>query len=185
MSRITHEHGVEIWADIPGYEGWYEVSNLGRVRRIRSGGQSFAGRILAPLVDDAGYRYVTLSRDGQAKPHFIHRLVLRAFRGEPVSAAAHGRHDNGDKSNNLLWHLLWGSPTENGADTRRYNVQRRMSVRPLAAAVLGALICSRCGRTKPESGFAVRKPNGCTHSWCNACRRDYLREWRAHRAGAV
>ena len=76
----------EIWKDVPGYEGLYEVSNLGRVKSlsrvvIRSDGhrQPVPGKILKNAVNSNGYALVSLCNTGNQKNYFIHTLVAIAF----------------------------------------------------------------------------------------------------------
>ena len=77
----------EIWKSVPGYEGLYEVSNLGRVRsndRVDSVGRLRKGQTLKPIRHNKGYVYVNLHSDRGIKKEYIHRLVARAFLGEPI-----------------------------------------------------------------------------------------------------
>ena len=78
----------EKWKDIEGYEGLYQVSNLGRVRSLdmfvnhwRGGKRLVKGRTLQPSKDKLGYKRVTLVPD--RKNHFVHRLVAKAFIPNP------------------------------------------------------------------------------------------------------
>ena len=58
----------EVWRPVVGFEGWYEVSSRGRVRRV-------GGRPLRPATNSWGYRYVALSRRGVAVTRNVHALV--------------------------------------------------------------------------------------------------------------
>lgn len=76
----------EIWKDIEGYEGYYQVSNTGRVksmcRRVncaRGGSRLMAEKILKPTIDRNGYLYVKLYIATEKKMFFVHRLVAKAF----------------------------------------------------------------------------------------------------------
>ena len=88
---------IEEFRDIPGYEGMYEVSNLGRVRRD--------GKILKPLKD-SGYLQVHLSKNGIAKKVLIHRLVALAFLPNPQNLPCINHKDE-DKTNNYVNNLEW------------------------------------------------------------------------------
>ena len=61
----------EIWKNIDGYDGKYQVSNLGRVRSFKYK----TPRILKPYLDEHGYYRVTLCRDNKPKHRFVHQLV--------------------------------------------------------------------------------------------------------------
>src|ERR1700733_88547 len=78
----------ELWKDIPGWEGYYQVSNRGRVwsvpRRDRRG-RPVAGRLLRSTFHHSkGYLYVALCRDGAQYTRRVHQLVMLAFVGEPA-----------------------------------------------------------------------------------------------------
>lgn len=67
----------EIWKDVKGYEGIYQVSNLGRVKSLKFGKE----RILKGGIDGVGYLTVSLSKNGKVKTHKVHVLVAIAFLG--------------------------------------------------------------------------------------------------------
>lgn len=105
MSRST-----ERWLAIAGFDGHYEVSDMGRVRSMsrvvnRSDGRSMRlpSRILNLKSHRDGYVYTTLSRDGQASSFLVHRLVAAAFMECPTGRI---RHVSGDRSDNRLVNLL-------------------------------------------------------------------------------
>lgn len=103
----------EVWKDIPGYEGLYQASNLGRVRslnRVDALGRRIRGRVLKPGTHLDGYLMVDLSKGGVAKHYSVHRLILLAFRGESDLDA---NHRDGDKANNRLSNLEYVTPSEN------------------------------------------------------------------------
>lgn len=97
---------MEIWKAVVGYEGWYEVSDQGRVRRVKT------GRILRPQKDKNGYYQVNLCREGSPHVFMVHRLVLMAFRGLP-KPDQEGNHKKGNKADNRLEKLEWVTRSEN------------------------------------------------------------------------
>ncbi len=107
-------HMVETWRPVaePGYESTYEVSDLGRVRRTET------QRVLKPGAHPKGYRTVVLSAFGARRTVLVHRLVLTAFTWTP--AALETRHWDGDRTNNALSNLRWGTTAENEHDKRRH-----------------------------------------------------------------
>ena len=111
----------EIWKDIEGYEGYYQVSNIGRVRSLdrvieRKGKPArLKGKILSQVVN-CGYLYVCFRKNGDGKNyhHAVHRLVGKAF----VSGYKEGydiNHKDNVRSNNNAENLEWC--------TRSYNIQ--------------------------------------------------------------
>lgn len=114
----------ETWAQIPRFEGRYEVSDLGRVRSVdravkTSKGQvrRYKGMILSPgRMNPFGHVSVMLGRDGGSR--CVHELVLLAFVGPP-GEGEECRHLDGDGSNNRLANLCWGTKSENGKDVTR------------------------------------------------------------------
>jgi len=102
----------EEWRDVVGWKGWYQVSSLGRVKRIRQGCGTRVGRILIPERHWKGYRRVTLSRHSKTQTFRVHRLVLNAFTGKP-KRKAQCDHLNNNKADNRLVNLEWVTPEEN------------------------------------------------------------------------
>lgn len=103
---------AEVWKSVYGYEGVYEVSNMGRVRRV-------GGNILAQGNSSAGRKSVTLCRGGVKKQHLVQKLVCEAFHG-PRPLGKHVAHWDGDKDNNDAKNLRWATPIENEMDKRRH-----------------------------------------------------------------
>lgn len=113
---------VEAWRAVPGYEGTYEVSDLGRVRsldRIKRDGRRWHGRMMRLIPHERGYLTVKLCRDNTCRMWFVHRLVLMAFVGE-APAGSEARHLDGDSSNAALANLAWGTHSENMLDQVRH-----------------------------------------------------------------
>lgn len=107
----------EEWRDVIGYEGLYQVSNLGRVRSLdrwcpTKGGakQLRKGKLVSIHVNRYGYEYVSLSADGKHKNASVHRLVLAAFVGESDLTV---NHINEDKLDNRLCNLEYLSAKDN------------------------------------------------------------------------
>lgn len=76
----------EIWKDIKGYEGIYQVSSEGRVRsldRVEDRGRNIKGKILKPSINPYGYCVVGLFKNGTQKKNMVHRLVAEAFIPNP------------------------------------------------------------------------------------------------------
>lgn len=104
---------VEIWKDVPGYEGIYIVSNFGEVKslqRTRKGSYGSISivyeKILNHKIDKDGYHIVTLSKEGKTKCIGVHRLVAQVFILNPLSLPQ-VNHKDEDPSNNRVDNLEW------------------------------------------------------------------------------
>ena len=117
---------TEVWKDVPGYEGRYQVSNFGRVRSLphevqvrRQSGTEFQkavpGRILRPGRMSSGHLSVSLGRHNSL---CVHYLVLLAFVG-PRPAGYDVCHIDGDPTNNYLDNLRYDTRVENILDVYR------------------------------------------------------------------
>lgn len=106
----------EVWKPIPGYEGLYEVSDLGRIRsvpRLRA-----KGGVLIQTPNEKGRLMVSLSKFGDGvKSLQVHRLVALAFLGESDLLVL---HDDGNHLNNVPGNLKYGTHTVNREDSRRH-----------------------------------------------------------------
>lgn len=108
----------EIWKDIVGFEGLYEVSSAGRIKR-KSGHKKWSGNAFyllpeailgATLAKKSGYVVVNI----QSKVYYIHRLVAYAFKGKDPHYGLDVNHKNGNKQDNSNDNLEWC--------TRKFNI---------------------------------------------------------------
>lgn len=117
---------TERWLPVPGYEGAYEVSDLGRVRSLdrvvqqgtRWGGvmdRRMDGRVLRPGTGRAGELFVSLQLGGDIKLRRIHALVLEAFTG-PCPDGMEVCHNNGRNTDNTWTNLRYDTHANNCAD---------------------------------------------------------------------
>ena len=115
---------VENWRPVVGFEMVYEVSDIGRVKRVVTSSNAIAGRILKPYRGSDGYLMLRLYVNGRRRNMRVHHLVLSAFVG-PRPKGMECRHLDGDKDNNRSENLCWGTRTENTADKRRHGTMAR------------------------------------------------------------
>lgn len=97
---------MEIWKDIEGYEGKYQISSLGIVKNI------LTNKIISPRNYGRNYQHVWLCKNGIKKSPAIHRLVAQAFIPNPENKPQVGHGDN-NPSNNSLENLEWCTGKEN------------------------------------------------------------------------
>lgn len=106
----------EVWKDIPEFEGYYQVSNLGRVRSlnriIRDGRNKFKGSIMKLTLDKKGYLRVRFSKNNIKTSFKVHRLVARAFIPNSDNKPE-VNHKDLNKANNHIYNLEWISTKEN------------------------------------------------------------------------
>ena len=96
---------TEIWKDIPGFEGRYYISNMGRVKSVRPGW----GVYIMKQHDTCGYYTVQL---GNTKTYYVHRMVAEAFVPNPDNKPQ-VNHINEDKHDNRAENLNWMTRSEN------------------------------------------------------------------------
>ena len=109
----------EVWKDIKGYEGYYQVSNLGKFKSISREKTTPTGkpcyskeRILKQHKDKQGYLTVGLCKDRKAKRYLSHRIVAIHFI-ENIENKPQVNHINGDKQKNDVTNLEWCTESEN------------------------------------------------------------------------
>jgi len=106
------EKHKEIWLPIVGYEGWYEISDLGRVKRVKAGRGTYIGRTLKIRADSHGYQQTFLYKNGEDNAILVHRIVMASFVGVcPTGKTVN--HKDGDRTNNRLENLEYITPSEN------------------------------------------------------------------------
>lgn len=135
----------EIWKDIPGYEGLYKVSNLGRVRSFADANPvNRRNRILKQHLDGKGnYLFVGLHRDGKVKLATVHRLVANAFVPNPLNLPQ-VNHKDECKTNNRADNLEWCTRSYNS----RYGGARERMLKSRRENNDMAAITEKIKRTK-------------------------------------
>lgn len=89
----------EIWKPVVGYEGFYEVSDFGRVKSLPRKGAK--GGMLKPYPNEQGYLKIDLYKNGKKRIHKVHQLIMRAFVGECPDGYEVDHYDWNPKNNSL------------------------------------------------------------------------------------
>lgn len=120
MTKSRAERALsERWLPVPGWEGWYEVSDLGRIRGLKT------HTILRPVPRNRyGHMKVSLTRPGARQYASVGRVVALAFLGAPPPGQQ-VRHGPGGASDNRLVNLCYGTPQENAKDKLRDGTHAR------------------------------------------------------------
>ena len=160
----------EMWKDVVGYEGFYQVSNKGNVysvARIDSMGRKHGGRTLKPRYHKDGYLQVILCKNGIRKNKLIHRLVLEAFVENPNNLPEVNHLDE-IKDNNELSNLEWCTSKHNsnhGTSIERSTQAQSKKVRAVNIKT-GEVITFSSTMEAERKGYS----QGCV---AGACRGDY------------
>jgi len=125
--RLLHMDGpIEYWRDIPGWSGFYRISDWGRIKSLarwvrlgKTGKRLVEERILNFHRSEEGYLHVALCNSNTKLHSGVHRLVLLAF-DKPCPEGMQCRHLDGKPWNNHLENLCWGTPAEDHEDRRRH-----------------------------------------------------------------
>lgn len=119
----------EVWKDIEGYEGHYQISSFGRVlsirRRVWRSHQGYvwiAERVMKPRPVK-GYAWVNLALCGTCRSLAVHLLVMRAFGREKPSGTHQVNHKDGNKQNNSIDNLEWVTPRENVIHAHQFGLR--------------------------------------------------------------
>lgn len=148
-----------IWKPVVGFEGKYEVSNLGEVRHT-----TFK-KILKARLGNMGCWTVGLSTGKGSRHYLISRLVAKTFIPE-VYGACHVAHRDGDPSNNCVTNLFWTTP--NNAEFTRYNISKGKHKRPV--------ICVETGVCYPSMKEAAQACGVDIRNVFTCCKREKTRQ---------
>ena len=165
VQPTSDQYADEQWKTIPGWEGFYEASDMGRIRSVdrivqRKGwDMKLRGKVLKPAPDHYGHLYVNLNRGGTPTRGSVHRLVMLTFVG-PCPAGMEVCHQNGTPEDDRLTNLRYDTHANNMLDKNEHgtNPQRNRTHCPrghiLASPNLatwhekrGIMVCLACSRT--------------------------------------
>ena len=162
----------ETWKPIPGWEGYYEVSDHGNVRSVNRIVSTSSGRKVhytgvhrKPRAEKTGHLALSLTKNSQKAYRYVHRLVLEAFVG-PCPEGMQACHKDGNPANNHLSNLRWDTQSANTFDQVVHGVHHEAR------------------KTHCKRGHLLEMPNLSLPQWdrgkraCLACRRahGYLRK---------
>ncbi len=159
----------EIWKDIPGYEGKYQVSNMGRVKslsRIIQGRNQFGSfewrspeLYLRPGRTDK-YGHLSVVLNDPRKSRLVHQLVMLAFVGEPPEGM-YVLHSNGNASDNRLSNLRYDTQSENVLDVyRQGKAWKKLTIEDVGGIRFGlscGISCRELGRMFGVGHQAISK----------------------------
>ena len=161
----------EVWRDVAGYEGLYQVSNKGNVysveRKVR--GRKWGGITLNPIYDKGGYTTVNLYKNSKSKAKKIHRLVAEAFIPNENNYLEINHKDE-NKTNNHVENLEWctrGHNNNHGTRIERVVQKQSKKVRAVNVETGEVLTFSSTN----EAGRKGYSQSGVA----SACRGDYNR----------
>lgn len=126
----------EEWKAVPGWDGYYEVSENGRARSLprevlvktkNPYTRRTKGVILTPYVDRDGYETLHFCRDGKRVAAKVHRLVAEAFLGPEPEGKPLVLHSDGNPSNNNVSNLRWGNHSQNSLDAVAHGTHRSVT----------------------------------------------------------
>lgn len=144
----------EVWKELSGFEGLYQISNMGRINalerkwKIRNGGIfTKKEKILKGVKQKTGYLFVCLYKDGVKYQFLIHRLVAMTFI-DNIQNLPEVNHKNGIKTDNRASELEWSSKSENLKHAFKIGLKR---------AKKGAEnICSRAVQQLSKTGELIK-----------------------------
>lgn len=105
----------EVWKAVVGFEGLYEISDHGNIRKIapdRMGRKTHVGKLIKPMMGARGYYIYSFWKDGKPHSKLIHSLIMKAFCGDREDGETIN-HKNGIKTDNRFSNLEYVPHSEN------------------------------------------------------------------------
>lgn len=179
---MTEQLNNEIWKDIKGYEGLYQVSNLGRVKNLKT------NYLLKENTSFGLYKMVALCVRYKKRLFSIHRLVAQAFIPNPLNKKE-VNHLDGNKYNNNVSNLEWATRKENAQHAIKMGLQTKeqlaKAVSSMTAKTRKPILQIKDGKVVKEyesARQASRMNNFCISAICHCANGKYKSmygyEWR-------
>ena len=152
----------EIWKDIEGFEGKYQISNMGNVKSLNYNNTG-KERILKPWKNRGGYLQVVIFKDGKAKGYLVHQLVATAFCENP-EGYTEINHKDEDKTNNNVDNLEWCD--------RKYNVNYGTRNKRAGKKQRGKKIPEEQIKKLSKPIYSINKKSGLIMYWESAMKAE-------------
>lgn len=154
---------MEVWKDIPGYEGLYQASNQGRIKSLpkrkgKGNGYIKEEEILKASVEAHGYERVVLGKDGKKKKYQVHRLIAATFIPNEENKQQ-VNHINGNKADNRVENLEWCTDSENMQHAFQNGLINIPTRSVIQLDLQGTLIKEWDSITEAEAATGVRRGN--------------------------
>ena len=148
---------MEIWKDIPEYEGKYQASSFGRIRSIAS------SKIMSSNRSDSDYIVVNLYKNKKRKTFLVHRLIAKTFIPNPNNLPI-VNHKNENKQDNRVCNLEWCSTSYNSS----YGSRKKKQAEKLGKRVM----CVETGKVYMSIGLAGKSVNKPYQDISRACKSE-------------
>ena len=179
----------EIWKDIEGYEGLYQVSNLGNVKSLdrfvphkKLGKKFCAGVMMSTHINNPGYVTVNLCKDNRCKSHDVHRLVAMAF-VDGFKDGLEVNHIDENKQNNQANNLEWVTKSQNnrhGTKVERQSAKVKKAI--LQYDLQGNFLQEWNSATDAEKSLSGKFTGAISHCICGNTKTAYGYVWKAKSA---
>lgn len=163
----------EIWKDIEGFEGIYQISNYGRLKslsrsvKIKSGFRTTKEKIIKPSIGTCGYYQYPLTNGGVRKTILIHREVAKAFVNNPNNLCEINHKDE-NKLNNFFGNLEWCDKKYNNTykDRKKREIETQRNTHPSRKRILqidenNYVVCEYQSIREAERMTGIRHSNIC------------------------
>lgn len=175
----------EVWKDIAGYEGFYQVSNMGRVKSLdryvphKTFGKKFCkGHIMATHINNAGYVSVNLCKGNKYTSYDIHRLVAIAFLSNP-DKLPEVNHIDENKQNNHIGNLEWVTKQQNESHgTKRKRQTQKIKQKVLQYSIDGQFVKEWESPTDAELSISGKTTGAISHCAKGKTKTAYGYIWR-------